>query len=444
MDHVKSKVIKRNIINQVIKKTWLIVLIILVFAIATFYISAYRIPSLYEAEATIFIGKEAGAIAEISFLDLRIGAQLIEDYKELIKTKTVRHEVLEKTGLSMDPLELLKRVTVRTVQDSRFMAIVIVDRDPNTAAYLANTFAEVLILKAEDVIGAKNIQIVDAADAPELPVSPNVVKNTALASFMGLMIGILIVAVRILFDTKINTQTDLEELLEVNFLGKLLPIKSDQKDLIVLEDSKAYDAELYKLVRTNLDFLCSDMAYKKILFTSTQPSEGKTTTISNIAVSFALVGKKVLLIDCDLRKPRLHKVFGVSNDSGLTNYLVKDTSVTEVIKQTDIKGLYLMTSGPKPPNPNTLLMSNKLGPFLDEAEETFDIILVDAPPLLPVADSLTLTRVVDGVVMVVASKEAKKVDLINGVKSIDNLKKPLLGVVLTKVKVNGRQYYYYE
>lgn len=446
MDHVKNKLVARNFMDQILKKTWLVIIIALTFGIGAFYVSVVHIPDLYEAEATIFIGKEAGAIAEISFMDLRIGAQLIEDYKELIKTKTVRQEVLEKTGIQMDPLDLLDRVTVKTVQDSRFMIISVVDRNPNTAAYLSNTIAEVLIIKAEDVIGAKNIQIVDVATAGDKPISPNVLKNTALAVFTGLVFGLMAVILKILFETRINNQTDIEELLEVNFLGKLLPVKSYNHDheLLVLEDSKSYDAELYKLVRTNLDFISSDMQYKKILFTSSQSSEGKTTTIANLATSFAMVGKKVLLIDCDLRKPRLHKVFNVSNSVGLTNYLVTDTKVMEVAKQTSVKGLYLMTSGPKPPNPNTLLMSNKLKPLIDQASESFDIVLIDAPPMMPVADSLTLMRVVDGVVLVIAAKEAKKTEVISSVKSIDNLKKPLLGVVLTKVKIKGKQYYYYE
>ncbi len=435
-----------DLLKHVFRKAWLIVIFMIVFGSIAFYLSAYEIPNLYESEVTIFIGKESGALAEFNFLDLQIGAQLIVDYKELIKTKTVREEVVKKRNSNIDPKSLLKRVSVRTVKDSRFMVIVVVDKDPYVASFLANAFAEVLIIKAEDVIGAKNIQVVDAAVPVFEPVSPNVLSSTVMFIFLGGLFGIIIRIVIVLSDTKVNSRKDIEELVSVPFLGQLLPIKSNDLDegMVMLNNTNAYDAELYKLIRTNLDFMSVDKQYKKFMFTSAHPSEGKTTTIANIAVAFAQIGKKVLLIDADLRKPRIHKLFRISNYIGLTNIIVENQDVAKVIKQTKVKNLYVIPSGPKPPNPNEILMSNKMEALIKNISNSFDLVLIDSPPVLSVADSLTLSRCIDGIVLIVANKQTKKEDMVLSVRNIEKVNTPIVGIALTKVKVKKKEYYYYE
>lgn len=434
-----------DLMRQVGKRKWLITIITVIFAIVSFYMSSFVIPNLYESDVTIFIGKESGVLAEFNFLDLQIGEQLIEDYKELIKTKTVRHEVVELVDRNMDPKVLLDQVSIRTVQDSRFMVISVLDRNPDKASRIANAIAEVLILKAEAVIGAKNIQIVDAAIPINEPVSPNVVRFTLVFTMIGLLVGFLISIIMVLMDTKVNNQDDIEYYLKVTFLGQTLKVKSGKSDeeLVLRTNKNSYDSELYKLIRTNLDFMTMENEKKTIMFTSSQASEGKTTTIANLAVAFSQIGKKVLIIDSDLRKPRLHKIYNLTNSRGLTNIIVNRQSFDEVVKRNVIKNLDILTSGPVPPNPNELLMSKKVDALFNHVKGIYDLILIDSPPVLPVADSLTLARDVDGVVLVVACKQTKKDDMVNSVKNIEKINVPILGLILAKVNVKKNNYYYY-
>jgi len=444
MSQENKEVTAVGIIKQIYHKGWIIILMTLILSISAYLITTYKVPNLYSSEATIFIGKESGALAEFNFLDLQIGSQLIEDYKELIKTKTLREEVVKQVDPNIDIEILLKRIDVKTVEDSRFMVISAIDRDPYVATRLTNTIAKVLIVKAEDIIGAKNIQIVDNAVPNFEPVSPNRITITLIFSILGIMLGIIITVIIILFDTKINSQSDIEELVNVPILGQLQSVKNSNPhdEMVMIYQKNTFDSELYKLIRTNLDFMSVDKKFRTLMVTSSQASEGKSTTIANIAVAFAQIGRNVLLIDADLRKPRVNKLFNVSNAFGLVNQVVGKVDLSRVIKVSSVNNLYVLPSGPKPPNPNEILMSNQIESLIDKAVSAFDIVLIDSPPLLSVADSLTLARCVDGIVLVAASKVTKKEDLVKSVRSIEKINKPIVGVVLTKVKMKNKKYYY--
>ncbi len=435
-----------ELIRQIYKKKWIVLIVTVFFGMLSFYFSQFVLTEFYSSEVTIFIGKESGVLAEFNILDLQVGEQLIVDYQELIKTKTLRREVVEKAHLSMDIESLLERVTVHTVDDSRFMQISVVDQRPQRAALIANTVAEVLIIKAEHVIGAKNIQIVDKAEADYKNSSPNVLRFTLVSIVIGFLFGNLISTIFVLLDVKVNNQEDIEYYLNITFLGQLLKMKSGKAtdSLVVSNGNNNYESELYKLVRINLDFVRTDNSMKTLLFTSSQMSEGKTTTISNLALAFAQTGNRVLLIDSDLRKPKIHKIFNLSNYQGLTNIIASSQSADQVIKKNVYKNLDIITSGPKPPNVNELLSSHRMDDFLSDMKGNYDLILIDSPPLMAVADSLSLARDVDGIVLVVAAKQTRKDDMVKSVRNIEKINIPIVGLVLTKVNVKRKQYYYYE
>ncbi len=435
-----------ELIRQIYKKKWIVLIVTVFFGMLSFYFSQFVLTEFYSSEVTIFIGKESGVLAEFNILDLQVGEQLIVDYQELIKTKTLRREVVEKANLAMDIESLLERVTVHTVDDSRFMQISVIDQRPQRAALIANTVAEVLIIKAEHVIGAKNIQIVDKAEADYKNSSPNVLRFTLVSTVIGFLFGNLIATVFVLLDVKVNNQEDIEYYLNITFLGQLLKMKSGKvtDSLVVSNGNNNYESELYKLVRINLDFVRTDNSMKTLLFTSSQMSEGKTTTISNLALAFAQTGNRVLLIDSDLRKPKIHKIFNLSNYQGLTNLIASSQSSDEIIKKNVYKNLDIVTSGPKPPNVNELLSSHRMDDFLSDMKGKYDLVLIDSPPLMAVADSLSLARDVDGIVLVVAAKQTRKDDMVKSVRNIEKINIPIVGLVLTKVNIKRKQYYYYE
>lgn len=218
-------------------------------------------------------------------------------------------------------------------------------------------------------------------------------------------------------------------------------------NLIAYNDLKNPATEAYRVIRTSIQFAQAGKELQTIALTSCTPNEGKSTTIANLAVVLTQAGKSVLLIDCDMRNPTVHKNFNLSNKVGLSSCISMGTALSDAVQKTSIEGLYALTGGVIPPNPNELLGSERMRELLQEARELYDYVLIDLPPVLPVADALVLGAVVDGVVLVIDSGEVK-VDLARDVKKqLQHAGANILGVVLNKVRSEhlgyGYGYYYY-
>lgn len=217
--------------------------------------------------------------------------------------------------------------------------------------------------------------------------------------------------------------------------------------LVAQNDPKNPAAEAYRVIRTSIQFAQAGKSLQTIMVTSCTPDEGKSLTIANLAVVLTQAGKNVLVLDCDMRNPTVHKNFGLSNRVGLSSCISLGTTLAEVVQATQVPGLYALTAGVIPPNPSELLGSERMQQLLQEAKEQYDYVLVDAPPVLPVTDALLVSRVVDGVIMVIASGNVK-VEAARDVKqSLMGAGANILGVVLNKVRSEhhgyGYGYYYY-
>lgn len=215
-------------------------------------------------------------------------------------------------------------------------------------------------------------------------------------------------------------------------------------EMISVKNPKSHAAEAFRTLRTNVQFSSLDDEIRTLVVTSTQPGEGKSTVISNLGVTMAQSGKRVLLIDCDLRKPTVHKKLAVSNKDGLTTLLAREKKLEEVVQATDVNNFYVLTSGPIPPNPAELLGSKKMKNFINELHGFFDFILLDAPPVLAVTDAQVLSTYCDGVVFVASYGQAEKQAIIRAKELIDKVGGKILGVVINKVPANTKSYYYYN
>jgi capsular exopolysaccharide synthesis family protein len=215
-------------------------------------------------------------------------------------------------------------------------------------------------------------------------------------------------------------------------------------EMISIRNPKSHGAEAFRTLRTNIQFSSLDEEIKTLVVTSTQPGEGKSTVISNLGITVAQSGKKVLLIDCDLRKPTVHKKLGLSNQDGLTTLLAKEKKLDEVVQTTNIKNFFVLTSGPIPPNPAELLGSKKMKNFLNELQEYFDMILIDAPPVLAVTDAQILSTCCDGVVFVAGYGQAEKNAIVRAKELVDKVGGKIIGVVINKVPSNSKNHYYYN
>ncbi|MDT3766189.1 CpsD/CapB family tyrosine-protein kinase [Priestia filamentosa] len=218
----------------------------------------------------------------------------------------------------------------------------------------------------------------------------------------------------------------------------------ENKNLISLTNPKSPIAEQFRTVRTNIEFLSPDVDLQTIVVTSPNPAEGKSTITANLAVVFAQQGKRVLIIDSDLRKPTVHHMFHLENNIGLSNVLTKQTTFERTVQATKQENLWILTSGPIPPNPSELLGSRNMMALLEKFKNEYDIILLDSPPVLAVTDAQVLSHLTDGVVLVVSSGKtqidsAKKTqELLEGVKA------KILGIILNNKKTQDNPYYYGE
>jgi capsular exopolysaccharide synthesis family protein len=218
---------------------------------------------------------------------------------------------------------------------------------------------------------------------------------------------------------------------------------SNRKTLIAMLDPKSPISEQYRTIRTNVQFSTVDEEVKTLMVTSAGPGDGKSTTAANLAVVFAQQGKKVLLVDSDMRKPTAHYTFNMSNVYGLTSVLTKQITLINAVEESQENNLFILTSGPIPPNPAELLSSKAMEQFFHDAEEFFDLIVFDTPPLLAVTDAQILANRCEGSILVISSGKTENEQAVKAKEMLDAAQSKLLGVVLNNKKIENSNYYYY-
>lgn len=214
------------------------------------------------------------------------------------------------------------------------------------------------------------------------------------------------------------------------------------KDIIVQSNPKSPISESYRTLRTNIQFANVDQTIRTILVTSTSPGEGKTTTLTNLAVAMAQDGKNILVIDCDMRKPRIHKVFEISNKKGLSDILMKRCNAEEAIIKVPEGNLDVITAGIIPENPSELLNSASMRSFMDTMRNMYDYVFVDTPPVIPVTDAMIMSRYIDGVVLVISHGKTQIDMAKSAVDQLQSVKANILGVTLNRIPVTDSKAYY--
>jgi protein-tyrosine kinase len=220
-------------------------------------------------------------------------------------------------------------------------------------------------------------------------------------------------------------------------------LQTGHRSLITHRSPKSSVSEQYRTLRTNIEYSAVDENLRTFMVTSPNPTEGKSTTVANLAVVFAQQDKKVLLVDADMRRPTVHYTFRTDNIKGLTNYLTKQATLEEVVCDSEVNNLQIISCGPIPPNPAELLSSKAMDQFIEEALQVYDVVIFDTPPVLAVTDAQVLANKVQGVVLVVNSGKTETESALKTKELLTNAKAKLLGVVLNEKKQKQGEYYYY-
>ncbi|MBI4653450.1 MAG: polysaccharide biosynthesis tyrosine autokinase [Nitrospirae bacterium] len=309
-------------------------------------------------------------------------------------------------------------------------------------------FYELLLRKLQEAslssgINVSNSQIVDGAVIPKSPVKPKKLLNLLLSGIVGFFGGILAAFFIEYMDDSIKTTEDIDKALGLPFLG-LVPLAKEKGPLYISLDPKSAVAESYRTVRTGIMLSTAEKPPQVILVTSTVIDEGKTTTAANIAIAMAQMGEKAILIDGDMRRHNLHKLFNSDNTTGLTDIIARNESLSTAIKTVDgFPNLDIITGGTVAPNPSDLLGSNKMKELLTLLRGKYDRIIIDSPPMMVFSDSLILSKLADGVIVVVWGGVTGRDIIAKACQSLTGANAKVLGVVLNKVAMTKSSSYYY-
>ncbi|HEY3374406.1 MAG TPA: polysaccharide biosynthesis tyrosine autokinase [Candidatus Aquicultor sp.] len=411
--------------------------------LAAVAVNTYTAPR-YKASSQILLsqGRVAGGNQQVdeSYQAMLLSQQLAKTFTQIALSRSVAQRVIDDQQLKTPPEELKSRVEAVLVKDTQLIQITVTDTDSVRAALLANTYAKILINVVKQSVAASSfisMAVVDQATAPLKPVSPRPVFNLVLGIIFGILVGISSTLVLEQLDTTVKDPEQLEELIKIAALGRIPVTK---KPLLLVGDD--FDSsEFYRSLRTNLQYLNFDRSIRTIVITSANMGEGKTTVSVNLATVFAKADNKVLLIDCDMRRPMAGKVLN-RNGVGLSGVLAGKDEIASVVKATDVEGLWIITSGAMPPNPADLLDSERMASILGELKEAFDIIIMDCPPILGIADTVILASKADAVLLVAYASKTKKHDIVLARDSLDKVGARILGFVTNGVHFNKKHGYY--
>ena len=338
-------------------------------------------------------------------------------------------------GLKADVLDLRDR----TIQYN------ILQREVDTS----RTLYDGLLQRYKEVgvtggVTTNNISIVDPADPPSKPSSPKLVLNLGLAMLLGLGLGVLAAFVLEALDESLTTPDDVESKLSIPVLGTVPLLGKGETPAAALANLRSPFSEAYYSLRTALQFSTPDGAPRSMLVTSSRPAEGKSTTSFALAQNFARSGKRVLLVDGDLRNPSMHRLVGVDNERGMSNLLSGSENLDAVIHKTGIQNMSFISCGPLPPNPAELWGSDRIHAFLDEALTRFDHIIIDGPPILGFADAPILAATGGGTLFVLESKGTRRGQARGAMRRLKMGSARLLGVALTKFDARTTSYGGYD
>jgi len=455
---------------------WLVAVISVLCAAMVFAGTVFLITPTYESAAMFYVNNSnlslGDASLSISSGDLSTSRNLVDSYIVILNTRETLVDVIDYAGVSRTYTELSSMLTAAAVNETEIFRVTVSSPDPYEAEKIADAIAHILPKRIGTIIDGTSAKVVDAAIVPTRPSSPNYVTNTVIGFLIGLIISIGAIALREIFDTTIRAEEDISDNCKYPILvsvpdmtvsgkggsyygyggerkkkGKYISSASHSKHTLMGPGISFAACEAYKLLRTKLQFSFADENDCHIIgLSSALSGEGKSLTAVNIAYALAELDKKVLLVDCDMRRPTLAEKLGVMKYPGLSNFLTRQQSLNEVTKNCDLggngKSFHVITAGQNPPNPVELLSSERMGNALKSMRKAYDYVILDLPPVGEVSDALTVANETDGMLLVVRQNYCGRGALFDAVSQFDFIKTKTLGVVFNATHEQGGKGYY--
>lgn len=438
---------------RTLRRQWLLVVACLLLGVAAAAIVTIRSTPVYSSTARLFISTPTSADANAdAYQGALFSQQRVASYADLIGGTTVAQKVIDKLQLEESATALSGQITARAVPTTVILEVTVNDSNAGRAHQLAQTLAEVFVayvpeLESATDPGAAPIKAVisDAAVLPTSPVSPRPLVNIGLGAVLGLLVGLGLATLRERLDTTVKSPDELQAATGAASLGLVhFDAGAVRKPLITDLSSHSPRLESIRVLRTNLQFLDVDHQSSVIAITSPLPGDGKSTTAVNLAISLAQAGQRVLLLEADLRRPRVAEYLGLESTVGLTTLLVGRATIDDVLQPfAQAPGLDVITSGAIPPNPAELLQSATMKTLIAELRSRYDMVLVDSPPILPVTDAALLGAITDGAVLVAHHGKTTREQAARARQRLESVEAQLLGTVLNFVPDKGSARYGY-
>jgi non-specific protein-tyrosine kinase len=407
----------------------------------------------YEATAQLFVS--ANDIGDLAS-SLQQGAQFSQDrvqsYADIIDSPHITGPVAARLNVGLTAKQISDEISADAPLNTVLVNVHVTDPSAKRAQLIANavsaqfaTYAAELEATAGKSAPPVKVTVVKEAPLPTSPVSPKVAFNLAIGLVVGLALGVGGAIFRESLDNTVKTTEDVQDATGRTAIG-VIAFDPDAKDhpLVVIDDLHGTRAEAFRQLRTNLQFVDVDSPLRSIVCTSSVPGEGKTTTICNLAITLAHTGMRVLLLEADLRRPRVGHYLGVDNAVGLTSVLIGAVGFDDAVQHWGRDGLLdVLPSGPTPPNPSELLGSRGMADLLHSLEGRYDIVVLDAPPLLPVTDAAVLAVETSGALLVVHHGTTRREQLENSAQALASVGARILGTVINFAPRKGPESYYY-
>lgn len=461
----------QQIFMVLLNRAWIILLVGIIVAGATFAGTHCLIKPEYQSTAKFYVNNSSINLGGLTASDLSASQELVDTYIVILKSRTTLEKVVDESGVKRTPSELYSMISATSVNETEIFQVTVTSTDPDEALAIAEAIVEVLPKRIKDVVVPADARPVDFPIKATAPSSPNKVANAMIGFILGCMLTAGIIVLREIFDVIIRTEEDVRRCCNHPILASVPDMnasskgsgyyyRDNKKSAAALADAKTgankettlvgsgisfAASEAYKLLRTKLQFSFVDENDCHILgVSSAMAGEGKSLSSVNLAYSLAQLEKRVLLVDCDMRRPSLNTKLPIQKTPGLSNYLTRQVGLEQMIQSfiSNQVSFNVVAAGRNPPNPIELLSSQRMLKLLNQLRGSYDYIILDLPPVGEVSDALVAAKLVDGILLVVRQDYCDRRALTNAVEQFGFVDTRVLGVVLNCTNDNRFRYRY--
>jgi succinoglycan biosynthesis transport protein ExoP len=437
---------------RILRKRWIAIVALSLMGLAAAAGVTILTTPQYEASTLVYVQvQSSGTVGELAQGSTFIQNQ-VKSFAEVVNTPRVLDPAIKSLKLDETAGQLATSVSASSPLDTVNIEITVSRDSPVEAANIANAVTssfrqavgEITSTTGVAPVSQVSVSVLRDATEPASPVSPNTGLNLALGLLVGLALGLGIAVLREVLDTRIRGERDVLALTTAPIIGGIgFDSTATSKPLIVQDDPRSVRAEAFRTLRTNLQFLEVESGSKSFVITSSIPSEGKTTTAANLAIALADSGAQVVLIDADLRRPKIASYMGLEGAVGLTDVLIARAELADALQPWGRSNLVVLPAGTIPPNPSELLGSRTMGALIRTLESEFDVVLLDLPPLLPVTDAALVSKLTTGALLVVAAGRTHKGEFAGAISALENVGASVAGVIMTMLPAKGPDAYGY-